>query len=438
MPKKNNPNANLPWSVDDQNVTRQTIRNQDLANPDERMNAGYEGEPVPENEFYIPACGIADADAALKKLFANDIGFHVKSHSTDAVTPDQGIPSIMRPTIIFATGERWALAKKLLPPRDKNRTLILPAISIRRTGLTQTDDDISGRGINQTTGTLTVKRRLSKEFDRDYQNINNTLSLSNLNGSVVPVRRNTTVNPSDDQRVHEGGLLDQQVATGGNNNVWEIFQIPQPQFYTSTYEVVFWTQYTLQMNTLIEQFVSSYLPQSRAFKLQTDKGYWFMAYVEDNYQSNDNFDDFKDGERVSRYTITMKIKGYILPGNAATDRVPIHRWISSPSIRFDVSNSSDFKEIQTAKSLQKSLSPQEQTMDDGSTPSSPFNLTDLNSVSSDGSMAQNPTETAKIRAIKRGNRDNRYVTLIDQNQKKGESVYKAKSPEALEQFLLGK
>lgn len=402
------------------------------------MNAGYEGEPVPESEFYIPACGIADADAALKKLFAQDIGFHVRSHRTDAVSPDQGIPAIIRPTIIFATGERWALAKKLHPPRDKNRTLILPAISIRRTGLSQTDDDISGRGINQTTGTLTIKRRLSREFDRDYQNTNNTLSLSNLNGSVIPLRRDNVVNPSGDPGVRDGGLLDQKVATKGNNNVWEIFQIPQPQFYTSTYEIVFWTQYTLQMNSLIEQLVSSYLPQSRSFKLQSDKGYWFMAYVEDNYQSNDNFDDFKDGEKVSRYTITMKIKGYIIAGNAATDRVPINRWISSPSIRFDVASSGDFKEVQTVTSLQRALSPQEQVMDDGSTPSSPFNLTDLNSVSSDGSNAQNETETGKLRVIKQGSHDNRYVSLIDRNEKKGESVYKAKSPEALEQFLLGK
>lgn len=434
----NNNNSHLPWSVDQQNVTRQTIQDQDPTNPSERMNAGYEGEPVPESDFYIPACGIADADAALKRLFAQDIGFHVRSHQTNATTPDQGILPIMRPTIIFATGERWALAKKLHPPRDKNKTLILPAISIRRTGLSQTDDDITGRGISQHTGTLTIKRRLSREYDRDYQNINNTLSLSNLNGSVVPIRRNATNYPSNDPGVRDGGLLDQKVATSGNNNVWEVFQIPQPQFYTSTFEVVFWTQYTLQMNMLIEQLVSSYLPQSRSFKLQSDKGYWFMAYVEDNYQSNDNFDDFKEAERVCRYTFTMKIKGYVIPGNASTDRVAIRRWISSPSIRFDVANTSGFKEVQTTNSLQKSLSPQEGVMDDGSTPSSPFNLTDLNSVSQDGSKAQNETEIGKLRVIKQGDTSNRYVSLIDRNQKNGETVYKAKSPEALEQFLLGK
>ena len=51
------------------NNTRQNIE-QDPRNPVDHLNAGYENEPV--DDFYIPPCGIEDADLALKNLFFKD------------------------------------------------------------------------------------------------------------------------------------------------------------------------------------------------------------------------------------------------------------------------------------------------------------------------------------------------------------------------------
>jgi hypothetical protein len=104
-------------------------------------------------------------------LFDKQIGFR------NTVIPDgeNGPLNINKPYVIFATGERFALVKKLKPPRDKSKQLMLPAISIRRRSITQTPEDITGRGMNQFTGDIVIKRRLAAQ-DRDFQNLLNKLA----------------------------------------------------------------------------------------------------------------------------------------------------------------------------------------------------------------------------------------------------------------------
>ena len=359
----------------------------------------------------------AVADTALRNLFFNDIGFTNKSNAG----PNKDL-ELKKPLIIFATGERWALAKKLYPPRDKSKMLLLPAISIRRTGFEQTKEDISGRGINQSTGYLTIKRKLSS-YDKDYQNMLNKLALKNLTNLPTTSNRGNSVGEfKNSPNRKQGGLLNPNLG----NNVWEILTIPQPQFFTTTYEVVFWTQYTAHMNEMIEKFVSSYLPQEKAFKLTTDKGYWFMAYVEDSFQNSDNFDDFKDSERIIRYTITMKVKGYILAPQGSTDQVPIKRWVSSPSISFDVLDYGQASQLASTSRLDKSVDV---------LASDKFVLTDLQA---DPQTAQTKTTTEKLTATKKiSNKPRKFknVTILESNEKQGETIYRASNIQDLEEFF---
>lgn len=393
------------------NVTRQTIPH-DPENPVDHLNSGYEDET--STDFSIPSCGIEDVDGALKNLFFEDIGFTTKKDHG----PDKNI-TINRPLIIFATGERWALAKKLHPPRDRNRKLLLPAISIRRTGFEQTKNDTSGRGINQTTGNLVIKRRLSEEFDRNYQNLLN----KNLFNNLTNVPTSTTVSRSS-KKNREGGLLEPNVG----NNVWEIITIPQPQFFTTTYEIVFWTQYTFHMNEMIEKFVTSYLPQDKMFKLQTDKGYWFMAYVDDNFQSSGNFEDFKEAERIIRYTVTMKVKGFILASEGDTNKVPVRRWVSSPSLSFDISEYPKEGVAASEELLDKQSGLEETEKDE-------FILSD---IQADPEKSQTKTTTGKLLVQKQVSKTPvkyKGVTILESNQKTGETSYKADSLKALEDFI---
>jgi hypothetical protein len=392
------------------NSTRQTIE-KELHDSNFGIQSGFEGEP--SNEFYIPPCGIEDADVSLFNLFDRDIGFTDKT----VMAANQNM-AIKKPFVIFATGERFAVAKKLRPPRDKQGQLMLPAISIRRTSFSQTNEDITGRGMNQFTGNIVIKRKLDENSDKDYQNFINKYALKNLD---LPLSNRITGQEKSSEEVKEGSLL----APSLRNNFWEVITIPQPQFFTTTYEVIFWTNYTQHMNYLIETYVSSFLPQSRGHKLITDKGYWFLSYTDDSFNNSENFDDFTDDSRVMRYTFSITVKGYILATNHETNKVPIRREVISPVVVFDSLPSDNLFPEETF-TKQKNL-------ENGN-----FVLSE---ISEDPSTAQQKTTNQKFIKERKvfDPVKNKFVTkrakILEKNQKSGETVYYSEGNQDLDDFI---
>jgi hypothetical protein len=390
--------------------TRQTIK-RDPRNPEPHLDSGYEGDDT-SDEFSIPPCGIEDVDIALFNLFDKDIGF-----TTANITSANKKRAIKKPFVIFATGERFALSKRLSAPRDKNKTLMLPAISIRRTSITQAADDITGRGINQNTGILTIKRRL-QDGDVDYQNLINKIGLKNAN---LPETSRTVDSLENTTEIQEGALLTPMLG----DNMWEIITIPQPQYFTNTYEVTFWTSYTQHMNYLIETYISSFLPQGRAHKLTTDKGYWFIASAEDNFTSQENFDDFAEDKRVVRYTFNVVVKGFLLATNHETNKVPIRRWISSPLVTFESFPADP-------------ISKQHVDRVNASHDKTSFALTD---TEQDPATKQTLTtdqryySEKKVYNPKTKKHELRTVGILESNHKKGETVFFASSQESFDEYI---
>lgn len=402
-----------------ENKTRQNIE-QDPLNPVDHLNTGYEDEV---SDLSIPPCLIEDMDFALHRLFDKTIGFNI--HTVNAI---KGPQQVNKPFVIFATGERFALVKRLKPPRDKNKVLILPAITIRRTSIEQTADDITGRGQNQFTGNITIKRKLDPS-DRDYQNLVNKLGFKHLQNTLsgLPQTRRETGDYKDDIEIIEGGLLEPRLG----NNIYEIISIPQPQFFTSTYEITFWTNYVQHMLYMIQTYMSSFLPQTRGHKLETDKGYWFISYTEDTFQSGENFDEFTGEERMVRYTFNVKVKGYLLVPQYPTNKVPIRRWISCPNIVFETITAPD-------QVLSKDVFDRPPLKD---TPNDPFTLTDIDR---DTVSSQTPTSLQKFVVKKtvinpiNGKKKIKYVSIVENNQKKGETSFNASDIDTVDEFILSK
>lgn len=393
------------------NNTRFDIERDDR-NPEDHLQTGYEGSTP--SDYSIPSCEIEDVDIALHTLFDIRIGFK------NAIIPDgdNGPLNISKPYVTFATGERFALIKKLRPPRDKSKQLMLPAISIRRKSITQAPEDITGRGMNQFTGDIVVRRRLASQ-DRDYQNLLNKLAVDQLNpGNPTSTRPQGSSGPDKDLGTFQGALLDPKLG----NNVWEIISIPQPQFYTATYEVTFWTTHTLHMNYLIMTLLSAQLPQGKMFRLNTPKGYWFIATIADEVSSADNLDDFKEEKRIIRYTFQVTVKAFILATNGPGNPVPIRRTISATDISF---------EMQIPPGSVKS--PQGPKR-----PTSGFSLTD---IEVDPSRVQTETSDERLLVQKTvynpstGKTESKYVRVLESNQKNGETAYYASGFESLDEFL---
>lgn len=296
------------------------------------LPTGYEqkyGTPT----LSIPSCGIEDVDVALFKLFDQEI-----SPSYGGI----GSTDILKVPIVFAAGEKWALLKRGRPLRDKNGTLILPLITIMRTEINQTSsDDIIGRGINQQVGEIVIKRKLDKS-DRSYQSIINRIFLRG--------QQNVAMGPSDTEDPAQltteraiGDLAsDPMISDGGvlyndrTKNVYETIVVPTPQFYTAKYQVTIWAQYTQHTNQIIEKIFASLLPQAQSWRLETPKGYWFVAKIEDgSINSETSFEDMSQQERFLKYNFNVVVPAYIFASKTPGAPIPIKRYISSPDVSFD-------------------------------------------------------------------------------------------------------
>jgi hypothetical protein len=280
--------------------------------------------------------------------------------------------------------------------------------------------------MNQYTGVITIKRKLAPE-DRDYQNLVNKQGLKNLQNvlSGLPTSNRPTGDDKNELEVIQGGLLQNRLSA---NNIYEIITIPQPQFFTAKYEVVFWTNYTQHMTYLIQTYMTSFRPQFRGHKLETDKGYWFLAYTEDSFSNGENIDQFEGEERLIKYTFNINVKGYLLAAQAPTNAVPVRRSISCPNLVFDIAIAGD---IQPKDVLERP--PIKDTPNDG------FTLTDIDM---DPVTKQTETTLQKFALNKTlidpitGKKHKKYVSILDVNQKKGETVFAASDIETLEEYLI--
>jgi len=312
-------------------------RNDSFSSP-----TGLEGANILE-DFDLPPCSIEDVDRALFKLFNEQLPFNYKHKKGTKRAP-----------VIFATGERFAILRRKKPLRDKSGVLILPLVSIMRTGVAQSAT--MGAATAQNTP-ITIKKRLAKE-DPLYQRLLNKENIQNsddlpgknsldsgdiashpgekLNYSKKDASPGKIARRSGGVQVDVSSRRTKSVSPELGNNIYEIIEIPPPKYYTASYNVTFWTQYTTQMNDMLNALMSLYQSFSqRTFQIETSKGYWFVAYVGDNLTPGNNFDDFTDSERLVRYSFDITVPAYLIGSTYPGAQKTLRRFISAPSISFD-------------------------------------------------------------------------------------------------------
>ena len=291
---------------------------------------GLEGTDSP-SDIEIPSCTIEDVDRAVFNLFDKSLPLQTKENNGG----QKSIP------VIFATGERFAVLRRKKPLRDKSGALILPLISIMRTGVTQQVDHGMGPGQG---GPITITKRIAKE-SQIYKRLVNQHGLSNQdamahNSHNAPDKGDGTVDGKvgtrrDPNPRTQASRTGQLLAPGLGDNIYETITIPPVKFYTTTYDITLWSQYTQEMNDMMMTIMSLYQNNhQRTFKLETEKGYWFVGFVESDITPGNNVEDFTDDERLIRYSFSIKVGAYVVapeyPGAPAYAR----RKISAPMISF--------------------------------------------------------------------------------------------------------
>ena len=189
--------------------------------------------------------------------------------------------------VMFASGERWATSREKRGMRDTNGVLILPIITLRRSG-------IDPSPVMSALGTETAKFQISKRISPK------TNDLMNLNTSRVPSKR-----------------LARPV-------IYEVTTIPFPDRSILTYELQVQAQYIVQMNSILEKifheldigksFVAPFEndgkhPQlGEDFEKRTpiDRGY-VVGFMDSNGSDTGNFEEFTDQERIVRYSSQIRV-----------------------------------------------------------------------------------------------------------------------------------
>ena len=258
-----------------------------------------ENKGTPPDDFEIPNCTVEDVDRALFSLFDKELPF--------AYNHKEGL---RRAPVVFATGERFAVLRRKEPLRDRAGALVLPLVSIMRTGIEQVPT--MGAGTSQSID-ITIRKRLSSKdplYQRMINKVNiknsddlasNTAKVSNATGSLPGRIATRRAGHHEAMPIREEELLTPDLG----NNIFEVITMPPPKYYTAKYEVTFWAQYTTQM------------------------------YVAEALTPGNNFDDFTDSERLVKYSFEITVPAYIIGSAYKGAPNRLRRYLSAPQIAFD-------------------------------------------------------------------------------------------------------
>lgn len=236
---------------------------------------------------------LEDVDRGVKSWFKHVASIHV-------MTP-AGVKQDV--SVIFTAGERWVAAADRQGIRDKDGRLILPSISISRSGFDMTSN-MTALGAN--VPTMQLARLVSKK----------TSQLSNMD----------TLRPISSRRLRDGA-------------VYDIFTVPFPVNGTMPYKVVIQAQYAQHMNDIVEKIlaqleffdVPSFLIEldgnPRANSIAGGAGsterspanhakfaarhpltdYYVVAYLDGDLTDEGNITEFTDQERIIELQFSFKV-----------------------------------------------------------------------------------------------------------------------------------
>jgi hypothetical protein len=377
----------------------------------ETRRTGYANPDIPD-DFDLPACGIEDVDRAVFNLFNKELPLVYESEGEAKRIP-----------VIFATGERAFILRRKEPLRDRQGGLILPLISILRSGIDQ--DSGKGVGIGPGTGEIIIKKKISSENDA-YKRLMNHEGLDNQDGVATIDKHKGPSTRGFSDAGNTASLLP------SNSNVYEILAIPSPRFFEAKYQITFWAQYLQQMNNMQEALMISYnLNPAKSFKIESDKGYWFVAHVDSPLSSDNNFDGFNDEERLVKCTFDISVNGYIINPDFPGSQKSVRRYFSAPRVSFET----PFAEIENPiTSPIPSGDPQDYVLDDLSTVDDPYPGSAIGHVNNDdiksSSIIGGKTTSRNEFIIKTifdpftGETSKVKVAVKTKNSRKGETVFR--------------
>ncbi len=175
---------------------------------------------------------------------------------------------IIKVPVMYGNEERWKSIRNRGVLRDKNNTIILPVIVIKRTGVAMND-------------------QMPLSFDNDVQ------------GKYISVVRSSN-GWSKNNRYDRFSVLT------GQKPVEEFIKTGMPDFVVCTYSIVMMTAFMEQMNdlnTIMVEHLETYWGDPTSYR--------FLTALEGDISNEVQMES--QGERMIRNELTITIKGYMIP-----------------------------------------------------------------------------------------------------------------------------
>ena len=244
-------------------------------------------------EIGMLASTIETIDYAITSWVKEDLDLSAKSN--------RGYESV---PVFWQTPERAYQVKSRRELRDDQGSLILPVLSIERTSITKDPErkgsyqaHIYEAGENGRTGRMVIARKIKQDKTRKFAVSTGTRTIA-------------------------GGTRQNYYPRINKQVVIQSLSIPIPVYVNVEYKIVVKTEYQEQMNQIVQPFMTR-TGQINSFLLRRN-GHIYEAFIDQNFEHNNNVSDLGEDLRLFETTITLRILGYLI-GEGENDDRPIVR-----------------------------------------------------------------------------------------------------------------
>jgi len=245
--------------ITDRQLLDKTTVNRESQTSQRNMNTRGGGN---DSQTVIPGVDLSKQYSITLK----DIDTSIMSYIKNVIRPTvQEANEQVKVNVMYGNEERWKSVRKRGVLRDKNNSLILPLIVLKRTAVEKSD--------------------MIPGYEHDIRR------------KYTEIVRNTGW--SKDNRYSRFSVQSGELPT------YENLVTTIPNYVNLTYEFILWTNFIEQMNPLVETF------------MEHDKTYWGGKDTYRFISSLDSVSDAseinQDGERFIKSTFSVISKAYLLP-----------------------------------------------------------------------------------------------------------------------------
>tara|TARA_Y100001963_G_C6790413_1_gene455073 strand:- start:2724 stop:3614 length:891 start_codon:yes stop_codon:yes gene_type:complete len=202
--------------------------------------------------------------------------------------------------VLWQVPERAYQVKNEKSLRDDNDALVLPLISVERTGIVKNPANrgsfqahLYSNQHNQRSGRFVIAKRIVEDKTRNF-------------AAAVGTRTNT------------GASRQRYYPRINKKVVVQFLSVPIPVYVDLEYKIILKTEYQQQMNQLVSPFIAR-TGQTNVFVMRRN-GHLYEGFIDQNFTHRNTVADLAEDARLFETEITVRVLGYLIGEGESDDR----------------------------------------------------------------------------------------------------------------------